>query len=159
MKWKITTNQLSKEVICSYLLRNDNIFTPPFSTRLDIKEYSDKLAKYSTHFAVYADNELIGFAACYFNHPDKEVVYISTISVIREFQRKGIGNELLRTVIIYGTMQGFEELRLKVNISNSWAIKMYEGAGFKEKGRILGVSEMALSLKNCIITTGESFSS
>jgi ribosomal protein S18 acetylase RimI-like enzyme len=147
MMWEIQTVQLSQEVIFSYFDSNHNIFVPPLSDRVNLKEYSGKLATFSTHFCVFSGINMVGFAACYFNHPYKETSFLSTFSVVKEFQNRGIGSELLRAVINYGTLKGFDELRLNVFATNKDAFDLYSRSGFVETVRRQGKSEMVLRLK------------
>lgn len=147
MLCKVHALRLSQEEVYSYFVSNQEIFIPPLSDRVNLKEYSAKLVAYSTHFCVFTGKELTGFAAGYFNHPKREMSFLSTLSVVKEFQNKGIGSELLRTVINYGTSKGFDELRLIVYDANTDAVKLYTRTGFVETGRLLDKTEMVLRLK------------
>lgn len=139
--------QLSEQEIFNYLLENDSIFIPPLSARKDLHEYSGKLGKYATHFCAYENNRLVGFIASYFNDFSTRTGYISSVSVIEEYQGKGITSSLLSQVINYGKLNNFDKLRLEVSKLNINALNIYQYMGFKETDRTPASIFMALMLK------------
>jgi ribosomal protein S18 acetylase RimI-like enzyme len=142
----IEIRQLKETEIYSYLLENDQIFAPPLSTRLELKNYALKLKKFAIHFCAFQNETLVGLLACYFNDPTTKIAFISTVSIIKEFQGKGLANRLLTTIKKYSINNGFNQIRLKVHISNRPAIKVYSANGFLEVSRKMDWIEMALNL-------------
>ena len=124
--------QLSNIEISSFLKRNDLLFNPPLSARLDIEDYSFKLTTLAKHFYYRDDKNLLtSFAACYFNDSKRLKAFLTIICVDKESAGKGFGKLLLDEVIHYGTKQGFKVLSLEVDKSNSKAIDFYLSYGFK----------------------------
>lgn len=122
--------QLTKENVLRYLNENSEIFIPSLIPRIDLEEYAEKISKYATHFSVHYNNEIIGLMACYFNHPQKEIGYITSISVIKKFQNKGIAIRLLEECIHYAKSQNYKMLRLRVFRQNLPAIELYHKKNF-----------------------------
>ena len=124
--------QLSAPDIYDYLRNNENLFVPPLSMRLDLKSYSKKLHKYAVHFCAFDYNRLVGLIACYFNDPTKKIAFISSVSVVKEFQEMGIFSALFSLVRNYGVLNQFNNLQLEVNSENQNAIKIYKKIGFED---------------------------
>jgi ribosomal protein S18 acetylase RimI-like enzyme len=145
----ITTgiHRLTETEIYTYLLENDQIFIPCLTSRVNLLNYATKLNKFADHFCAFFKDRLIGFLGCYFNDPKNNIAFISTLSVNREFQRRGVAKKLLETTIIYGFENGFKQMKLSVHKSNISAITLYSEAGFLELSRSLNQLEMALDLK------------
>lgn len=122
---EILRKQLTKESILRYLSDNSEIFIPPLVPRIKLEEYADKISKYATHFSAYYNNEIVGLMACYFNHPQKEIGFITSISVIKNFQDKGIAIKLIEESIRYAKSQKYKKLRLEVFQQNLPAITLY----------------------------------
>lgn len=139
-------SQLSELEIFTYLNENENLFYPNLSSRLDIKEYSIKLHKYATHFCAYDKKKLIGLIACYFNDHETQTGFISSVSVIKNYQRKGIAKDLLKMVISFGKRNTFKKIKLEVNCKNHKANSIYKRSGFIEIECIQNNVIMELSL-------------
>lgn len=104
--------------INKYLGFNKKIFNPPMEERLDLLIYSKKLAKHSIQFWVYVNNEVAGFMACYFNDETNKIGFISTISIIKKYQKLGLGNQLLNSAFLFGRKFNFYKIRLEVHTKN-----------------------------------------
>jgi ribosomal protein S18 acetylase RimI-like enzyme len=124
--------QKSKNTIISYLNENAENFTPPLQERIDILSFSEKLFKNAIQFWAEHDDRLVSFAGCYFNCPNKEFGFISTISVIKSYQNLGIGTLLLDKIIEFAKENQFREVRLEVYCYNKQAIQFYLAYGFKK---------------------------
>lgn len=143
----IERRHLPVQEIYSYLSKNDKLFKPPLSTRLELESYAIKLNKYAVHFCATEKEMLVGFLGCYFNDPYKEFGFISSLSVVSELQRKGVAKRLLNSTIKYGIKNGFKQIRLQVHVSNLSAIRLYSEAGFLEVFRKGNLSAMTLDLQ------------
>lgn len=62
----------------------------------------------------------------------KEVVNIGSLSVLPEYQHKGLGSMLLREAIRFAHEAGFERTILSVNENNKGARSIYDRGGFME---------------------------
>lgn len=138
--------QLSQSEIFDYLKKNCEIFIPSLESRLDVREYSRKLNKYATHFCAYDKNRLIAFSACYFNDEEKEIGYISSFSVMKEYQGQGISSDLLNMIISFARERSFERIKLEVRKKNEEVMKVYSKKGFIETDRDSRVITMELLL-------------
>ncbi|MBT3384102.1 MAG: GNAT family N-acetyltransferase [Prolixibacteraceae bacterium] len=126
----ININNLSSNDIKSYLKQNAQIFNPPLNTKIDIDDYSIKISNFAIQFWATFNNKIVGFMACYFNDPKKEIGYITTISVVKKRQGQGVGNQLLYNAILYAKENDFKKINLEVNKENISAIQLYEKVGF-----------------------------
>ncbi|WP_167616498.1 GNAT family N-acetyltransferase [Maribellus sediminis] len=130
----IVNKRETAEVIESYLKNNVDVFTPPLNSRVDIHLFSVKIFQNAEQFWVLMDEKVIGFMACYFNHPKQEYGFISTISLKSEFQGKGIGKKLINKAISYARKNQFKQIQLEVNRNNTKARVFYERLGFTASG-------------------------
>jgi ribosomal protein S18 acetylase RimI-like enzyme len=142
----IEIRNLSVSEIFQYLSKNNQLFNPPLTSRLDIMNYAIKLNKYAVHFCALENIKLVGFMGCYFNDPHKESGFISSFSVIKASQGKGVAKRLLNSAIEYAIENGFKQIRLHVDISNIPVKNLYTKSGFFETSHNLNMSEMALNL-------------
>ncbi|MHA1785410.1 MAG: GNAT family N-acetyltransferase [Candidatus Helarchaeota archaeon] len=116
--------------IRKYLEENSDIFIPPLKTRIDIETFSNKIYTNAIHICAFDNDKLIGFLASYFNHPQNEFGYITTISVSHEYQNKGIASKLLIEAFSYARLNNFNRIRLEVHKNNLRAIDFYKMKGF-----------------------------
>ena len=63
-------------------------------------------------------------------------VLIHRLAVHPDYQGKGYGKQLLQFAEDYAVKNGFSSIRLDVFSLNSGAVKMYERAGYQERGKI-----------------------
>jgi ribosomal-protein-alanine N-acetyltransferase len=61
--------------------------------------------------------------------------HISTIAVVPNLRRRGIGSQLLKVALRSAAMSGAERVSLEVRESNEGAIAMYERLGFERHSR------------------------
>lgn len=62
---------------------------------------------------------------------EKAQAYIVNLGILREYRNMGYGKILLNFLTQFSGENGFFKVKIKVNLDNSVAIKMYENAGFK----------------------------
>ncbi len=117
--------------VCRYLSDNAMAFIPPLVPRLNLSDYSEKIALNATQFWVLNDEDEVGFAACYLNNPESEIGFITSISVCQKFQGKGLGSLLLNSIVSVGREQGFKHIRLEVFHENRVAVEFYLKFGFE----------------------------
>ena len=60
---------------------------------------------------------------------------ITNVAVHEKYQRKGIGNALVSTLLKEASKQMIQEVTLEVRVSNQSAIRLYEKNGFVAEGR------------------------
>ena len=102
------------------------------STKYTIEELSNFISnKNNLGFIAIKNNKIIAFSFGYIlNHPNGEnVFYFDAIDVIKDYQGKGIGTELMKYTKNYVKSIGCSEMFLVTNKSNISACKCYEKSG------------------------------
>lgn len=128
---KFQLNQLSKEEILFLLQKVDPHFVPfPLSKKVDLKLYSEKLAKYAVHFSVEDNNRLIGMTCCYLNHPEKGIAYTSITCIDPDYFGLGLGKKLTHNCEEYARISGFKFVEFEVHIDNKPSIEMHKTIGY-----------------------------
>lgn len=84
----------------------------------------------------YADvdlntNTVAGYAGFWFDGDDAQIM---TIGVAKEYQKRGIASNLLKTMIENAKSIGAKRMLLEVKVNNNPALKLYEKFGFTEMG-------------------------
>jgi GNAT superfamily N-acetyltransferase len=124
------SNKASGAEITQHLSRCDADFIPPLSGRVEIIDYAQKIASKATRFEAWSGGTLIGLVAAYCNDQEKRIVYITSVSLLREWTGKGIAARLINQCIEHARGMGFRQIGLEVASSNTPAIKLYEKYGF-----------------------------
>jgi ribosomal-protein-alanine N-acetyltransferase len=138
--------RLTENEIFNYLQNNEDIFIPSLSSRVDLRKFSLKLSERAVHFCAFDNDLLIGLIACYFNDLVTLTGFISTASVVKEYQGQGIASALLDAAVEYGKSKGFTRIMLEVRNENEPAIKIYRECGFIRISTTGNVTAMELKL-------------
>jgi ribosomal protein S18 acetylase RimI-like enzyme len=85
----------TKAEILAHLIRCDRDFLPPLHTWVDVEEYSTKIAARAVRLEAWKDETLVGLVAAYLNDREARSGFITNVSVLREFTRRGIGAKLV----------------------------------------------------------------
>ena len=91
---------------------------------------------------IYADDLMVGFSA-YGRNPDDDSIWIVRHMIGEQYQGNGYGKAGLKALIAH--MQAEFQctaIYLDVSPENQAAINLYQGAGFKDTGRIQGHSQV-----------------
>ncbi len=128
------------DVEIKMLGRNDErVFTTVspslFDNAIDQRLCKEFLNDPRHHIAVAIENGvLIGFvSAVHYIHPDKPVeLWINEVSVAPQYQRRGIGKDLLRTILQVGIELGCKEAWVLTDRSNLAAMRTYSSVGGSE---------------------------
>ncbi len=82
----------------------------------------------------YLQNKVIGMASgLHYVHPDKHPeLFINEVSVLDEYQNKGIGRKLVQHLCEHGKTLGCKQAWVGTEVSNHKARKTYAAAGGKE---------------------------
>lgn len=123
-------NKAAETEIANHLSLCDADFVPPLSDRVEVGNYAHKIADNATRFEAWVGGTLVGLVAVYCNDCERRVAYITSVSVLRGWQGRGIALRLLEQCIGYGKEQGFERMELEVDNENASAIKLYGKQGF-----------------------------
>ena len=84
-------------------------------------------------FGVFENNKVIGWAYCYLLlRPDGDrMLFLHSIDILKEFQNKGYGSQLIKHIADYARESGYSELFVITDKGNPSACRIYEKAGGK----------------------------
>jgi ribosomal protein S18 acetylase RimI-like enzyme len=129
--YKIKT--ANENEIYTHLIECSDNFYPPLAGRVDIREYSKKIATKAVTLEAWMQNELIGLIAAYINTENKDS-FITNVSVIKKYSGAGVASKLLADCIVYAKERDIKKIRLEVNKDNAPAIGFYTKFDFKVSG-------------------------
>lgn len=118
------------EEIYEHLVRCSPDFLPPLSSYVDIEKYAEKIIKYSYTFEAWSSGSLVGLIAVYLNQASQENAFVTNVSVLRAYQRRGIFKILMYKTIQKAQELGFKKVSLCVGSSNYAAFNLYKSLGF-----------------------------
>ena len=124
------SNTASVVQINAHLLCCDADFVPPLTDRVEIIDYARRIVSKATRFEAWSGNMLIGLVAAYCNDQETRIAYITSVSVLREWTKRGIAACLMKQCIDYAEKIGMRHISLDVAVDNTQAIKLYEKFGF-----------------------------
>lgn len=127
LTYKIKT--ATEQQICSHLKECDTNFVPLLSKRVNITEYSKKLADKSITFEAWHEHTLVGLIATYTN-TETLTAFITNVSVLKNYMGLGIAAELMNRCIEYSQQNNYKEIKLEVNNNSKSAIALYEKFNF-----------------------------
>lgn len=134
--------------IFNHLSACDKKFYQALSSRVDIHEYSQKLAEKAFRHEVWQAKALIGLVAVYYNHDQNGFDFITDVSVVMEVVGQGIASRLLEKSISKSKAGGSAELRLEVDADNAPALKLYNKMGFSVNSEASDGLMLSLSLRH-----------
>ena len=132
MKLEYTEGKASEQEIYFHLMKCNENFIPHLGKRVNIKEYSAKIFEKAVAFEAWSGDTLVGLVAAYFTDPKGQTGYITSVSTIRAYMRKGIVSNLMKMSIDYARQHGFKTVFLEVDKANDNAIDLYKKFGFQE---------------------------
>lgn len=130
---KFRVNTASEVEIQNHLTLCDANFIPPLSDRIEISSYSHKILTKANRFEIWIDSTLVGLVAAYSNDNERQIAYVTSVSILSTWQGKGLARKLMQKCIEHAKLQGFREVELEINSGNDAAIKLYESIGFVSK--------------------------
>ncbi|AKB46570.1 acetyltransferase, GNAT family [Methanosarcina sp. Kolksee] len=127
---ELDKSESSSKKIKNYFEKMCNCFIPPLNEMVDINKYANKLTYNADCFFIQNYGEDVGFLAIYTNDYSKRVAFISSISVIPEYQGTGISQKLINFSIEHSRKKAMKYIKLEVNKNNIKAMKLYRKNGF-----------------------------
>lgn len=129
----IKLNTCTEQDIYNYLIEVDSLLMPPLSSKenFDIKEYAKKIYDNAITFEAYDGNVLVGLIAAYFHKEEENFVYLTSVSVKKEFQNMGIAFRLLHQCVLKAEIEDLAEINLIAHKDNCKAISLYKKFGFE----------------------------
>jgi ribosomal protein S18 acetylase RimI-like enzyme len=125
------TNTASAAQIAAHLALCDADFVPPLSARVSIEDYARKLADRAERLEAWAGGALVGLAALYCDDAQKRLAYLTSISVLKQWSRRGVAQELLHRCVDKARSAGMRELSLEAGRENVPALRLYAKLGFR----------------------------
>jgi len=139
MQYTFRIENLSQEVISSFLKKVSHLFIPDLSMDLNIEDYAHKLSEKAICFTAYNGDALSSLIAVYFNDQESQTGYISILATTKEDQKQGIMCKLLDNLFHYGKVNHYKKIILE---SDNHQIDFYKNRGF---------SIMQKNLNNCLM--------
>lgn len=127
---RLSLDEASAEQVEELLRRCDSRFVPPLSERLDIAAYARKICYQATRFEAWVGGVLVGLVATYLNDPAAGVAFVTNVSVLPGWTRRGIASDLMRRCIARVSELNFKHLTLEVSPLNEGAVRLYQQLGF-----------------------------
>ena len=141
------TDRSGVQDVLRHLQACDATFQPPLSARIDLAEYSGKLALHATRIEAWRGGDLIGLVAVYCDAPDLGTAFVSNVSVLPERTGQGIARHLMVRAIAHVRALGFNTLALEVHPDAARARQLYTALGFQVTGRsAAGLAKMQRTL-------------
>lgn len=137
---KYQVKAASQEGIYLHLKECDNNFIPPLSQKVDLHEYSKKLAEKAVTFEAWKGKALIGLVAAYFNDAESGSGFITNVSVTENYCDKGLASRLMSNCIEYAIQHNINNITLEVSNYNNEAIRLYKKFHFtifQDKGDLI----------------------
>ncbi len=122
---ELDRSKASSNKVKNYLNNIGDYFVPPLNQVVDIHRYANKLVQNADCFFIQKHKKNIGFLAIYTNDYSKKIAFISSISIIPEYQGTGISQKLIDFSIEHSRIKGMECMKIEVNENNTKAIKFY----------------------------------
>lgn len=120
----------SEKQVIEHLLYCDADFIPPLSQRVEINLYAKKIIANAIRFEAWFDYTLIGLVAVYCNDNENHTAFITSVSVLRAWLRKGIAERLIKQCVKYAIESNIQHISLEVARNNIAAVSLYEKLGF-----------------------------
>ncbi len=116
-----------------FMQETDDLVYPPTSSRVDLEEYSKKVAKYAVMLVAKKGEEWIGVEAFYFN-PYPDFSYTTHLCVKKEYQNNSsVGMDLMLRQREYFKEHKTKGLRFEIRKSNKALLNYH----LKTGGRII----------------------
>jgi glycosyltransferase involved in cell wall biosynthesis/ribosomal protein S18 acetylase RimI-like enzyme len=142
-------NSSSRNALYKLLIRLDEFYIPRISSRTDLEEYSVKLLENGRVFyAVNDEGKYIGLLAVYVNDTASQCAFISTISVLPEYQGSGISDNLMLKAFEVAVENGMRSISLEVDLSNQRALAFYKKQGFRKERQVIDTLIMTRELSD-----------
>ncbi len=122
--------QASEKEIFAHLSLCATKFVPPLSTRVNLNDYSKKIHDKASTFESWSGFDLVGLVAVYISDAGDKQAFITNVSVLPAFLRKGIALRLMSDCLIYLQNFGCSIVQLEVGIENLPALELYTKMGF-----------------------------
>jgi len=140
----------STNTIYKFINENECLLPDPFSSHVDLFQYSEKLGTKAETFISLDNGNVQGLVSGYINDFNKKEAYLQILIVKKEYQGKKVGGKLIRSFLAE-TMQILGKgavVYLTVDVLNENAINFYNHVGFSRSERKhSNINKMILSCR------------
>ena len=126
---KIVIQKMSKEDVDQVVRLEKICFSDPWSKETFMEELQLKVA---IPFIVKLEEKVVGYTCLW--HLDDQLE-VANFAVSPDHRRKGIGEKLIKRILLEAKERGCKNIVLSVRESNKAAINLYTKFGFAEVGR------------------------
>ena len=127
---KYCFNRATESNIYRHLSACNADFVESLIRRVNITEYCKKIYKKAVRFEAWSGDKLIGLVAVYCNDITQCKAYVTSVSVLNEWQGKGVASQLMSRCIEHVKELSMYCISLEVACENAPAIRLYEKCGF-----------------------------
>ena len=130
----------NREAVIALNVREDQPFVAP--NDVSLRQFAETEAEapgVARPFAIYADEELVGFCMFIFDPEDEDEedrYYLWRFMIDPRYQGKGYGQAAMDEIIRYFKDRGADRLYLSTEPENARGLHVYHKAGFRETGVI-----------------------
>lgn len=97
----------------------------------NISEYAEKINQNAEIYFLVNNDIDIGMCAIYSNDYENKIIYISSISIKKDYLSKGLGQVLLDYIFTLKNNYNMKYIKLEVKKNNIKAINFYKKNGFQ----------------------------
>jgi ribosomal protein S18 acetylase RimI-like enzyme len=115
-----------------FLIDVDMLFHAPLSEKIDLNDYSMKLAKKAKNMFLTEENQDVAHVAFYENHVNK-TLFITSIAIKSNSQSKGLGTYLIQAVKNYAKQNHYNSIELEADSRSENLVRFYIKNDFFEK--------------------------
>lgn len=127
----IKKNNLSFQELKTFLSLTSGYFIPNLYERVNIEIYAKKLYENALIIEVRDEKKIVGLLACYANDIITKRAFITSICVLKEYQRKGVAKKMFEELYAELIEKQFESIALEVSKKALPAIDLYRKEGFE----------------------------
>lgn len=143
---RYAANHASLEHVRNHLQACGDCFLPPLGQRVALGEYCGRIMAKAVRFEAWDGVMLVGLVAVYFNDPRRERAFVTSVSTLSAYMRRGVATELMRRAIDHARRKGFTVLDLEVGRGNARAHALYKKLGFIQCNEQRGAVWMRLAI-------------
>lgn len=103
------------------------VFSMPWSEQ----GFADALKQDTIFVTAKQDGQVVGYCGMYCSFEEGE---ITNVAVLPEAQNHGIGKKIISALLKASRKKNISRIVLEVRVSNTPAIRLYEGFGFQKAG-------------------------
>jgi ribosomal protein S18 acetylase RimI-like enzyme len=141
-----TESCASAAQVAEHLWACNASFTPELSVRIAIADYAAKIVEKADRFEAWANGQLVGLLAVYFDNTAQDQAFITNVSVSPGWQGQGLASHLIEQCIDRARRLGVARIALERDRRNARAAKLYEKHGFSLRATKEEAETMELDL-------------